>query len=94
MKKLTSTAAIIMALTGCSARHYAVCMAVGADSGCSHRLFTKATAVEVGALMATQPGSDERRVWIIDTRKHGKDVQRAPQPAEQQPAKKKPDSKI
>lgn len=72
--KIAGLAIISLALTGCSAKHYAVCMAVGQDSGCSHKHFTKQTAATIGALMASQPGSDERTVWIEDTRKHGKDM--------------------
>lgn len=90
--KLASIVLAVALLNGCSARHYSVCMAVGVDSGCSHRKFTKSTATAIGALMASQPGSDERTVWIIDTRKHASDAGRAPQPAEQ--AEKKNDDKI
>lgn len=90
--RIATIASLAIFLAACSTKHYSVCMAVGADSGCSHRKFTKSTATAIGALMASQPGSDERTVWIIDTRKHASDAGRAPQPAEQ--AEKKNDDKI
>lgn len=91
LMKIGSIVLAVITLTGCSVKHYSVCMAVGQDAGCSHARYSKKIATEIGTLLAGQPGQEDRTVWILDMRKHAKDVEA--QPAEK-PVEKKNDNKI
>lgn len=67
--KLTSILLAIIALTGCSARHYALCMRGGLGTGCLHQKFTAKEAAKLGAIISAEPVQEEILVWTIDLRK-------------------------
>lgn len=53
-----------LALTGCAAKHYVVCVQGSAGAGCSHEQFSMANAKRVARLMATQPIAEDVTVWV------------------------------
>lgn len=92
---LASILLAVIALSGCARRHYAVCMAGSGGSGCSHWRFDQKTANSIGALLASQPISEEVQIWIIDVRKYPVVPKETPEvPPVAAPTKKEPDTTI
>lgn len=49
---------VLVCLTGCASRHYAVCMADGRDVGCSKFNLTKKEAIKFGKILSAATGND------------------------------------